>query len=115
MCLNKFDGREFHLGWGRFEQTVLPELIRTVIEENYQLAPISSISEFSIEEGKFYRLPADYFSPKDWFTKKLTVTANTYSIHHFDNSWKKNLSMQEAIRLRVSKMVDRSGLRKLIR
>ena len=32
-------------------------------------------------------LPRDYFSPKDFFTKKLSITENTHAIHHFDGSW----------------------------
>lgn len=31
--------------------------------------------------------PNDYFAPKDVDTKKLTITANTRSIHHYDASW----------------------------
>lgn len=31
--------------------------------------------------------PVDYFCPKSWSTGKITITENTYSIHHFDASW----------------------------
>lgn len=31
--------------------------------------------------------PKEYFSPKDINTKKLTITENTHSIHHYDASW----------------------------
>ena len=31
--------------------------------------------------------PNDYFCPKDSQTLKLTLTSNTYAIHHFDGSW----------------------------
>jgi len=31
--------------------------------------------------------PADYFSPKSSLTGELTITKNTYSIHHYDASW----------------------------
>lgn len=31
--------------------------------------------------------PADYFCPMDFFTRKIRVTDNTYSIHHFAASW----------------------------
>lgn len=30
----------------------------------------------------------DYFSPKDFYTKKIAKTANTFAIHHFDGTWK---------------------------
>lgn len=31
--------------------------------------------------------PRDYFSPKVFDTKKINITENTYSIHHFSQSW----------------------------
>lgn len=31
--------------------------------------------------------PKEYFAPKCVDTKKLTITKNTYSIHHYDASW----------------------------
>lgn len=31
--------------------------------------------------------PREYFSPKDYFTERLHVTKNTYSIHHFSATW----------------------------
>ena len=33
-------------------------------------------------------LPVDCFSPKDFYTKKITLTDNTLAIHHFDGTWK---------------------------
>lgn len=29
----------------------------------------------------------DYFSPKNYVTKKIVITENTYSIHHFAGTW----------------------------
>ncbi len=37
--------------------------------------------------GGFTLLPKDYFCPKDYLTKQLSITENTYTIHHFDGSW----------------------------
>jgi len=31
--------------------------------------------------------PTDYFAPKSALTGELTITKNTYSIHHYDASW----------------------------
>lgn len=39
--------------------------------------------------------PKEYFNPKDSQTYRLTVTENTYSIHHYDASWKKGNSMRK--------------------
>lgn len=35
----------------------------------------------------FMIYPRDYLCPKDYRTRKLNVTPNTYVIHHFDGSW----------------------------
>lgn len=35
----------------------------------------------------FTLFPYDYFCPKDFETKIITLTENTYTIHHFDGSW----------------------------
>lgn len=35
----------------------------------------------------FTLFPKDYFCPKDCETGNLTITDNTYTIHHFDGSW----------------------------
>ncbi|MCR5670833.1 MAG: glycosyl transferase [Butyrivibrio sp.] len=31
--------------------------------------------------------PSEYLSPKNYYTGKVTITENTYSIHHFEASW----------------------------
>lgn len=31
--------------------------------------------------------PTEFFCPKDFKTRKLRITENTYMIHHFDGSW----------------------------
>lgn len=35
----------------------------------------------------FTLLPKDYLCPKDYKTRELNITKNTYTIHHFDGSW----------------------------
>lgn len=43
-------------------------------------------NQFQCVNG-FTLLPKDYLCPKDHETKKITITENTYTIHHFDGSW----------------------------
>lgn len=35
-----------------------------------------------------YIYPKEYFCPKDYVTNRLTITNNTYSIHHYTATWK---------------------------
>ncbi len=37
--------------------------------------------------GDIEILPVEYLCPKDYFSGRLKITENTYSIHHFDGSW----------------------------
>ncbi|UNP76362.1 glycosyl transferase [Bacillus nitratireducens] len=37
--------------------------------------------------GELKVFPSEYFCPQDFETGKLTITPNTYSIHHYDSSW----------------------------
>ncbi len=50
-----------------------------------------SLGYFSTDQVKTLEdltiYPVDYFSPIDLTTRKLRVTKNTYSIHHFAGSW----------------------------
>lgn len=36
---------------------------------------------------KFVLYPSEYFCPKDWVTKKINITKNSYTIHHFNGSY----------------------------
>jgi Glycosyltransferase sugar-binding region containing DXD motif len=42
-------------------------------------------SIFSCGELKVF--PSEYFCPQDFETGTLTITPNTYTIHHYDSSW----------------------------
>ena len=35
----------------------------------------------------FTLFPSEFFCPKDWLTKDIHLTENSYAIHHFDGSW----------------------------
>lgn len=49
--------------------------------------------------------PREYFAPKDYFTGRLRLTRNTYSIHHFDSTWfTQEEHAQRTYDLRVARM-----------
>lgn len=49
--------------------------------------------------------PVDYFCPLNFDTGRLMVTENTFSIHHFDSSWKgKNAAIYNKIRQYLNRM-----------
>lgn len=68
------DGTMNNESSGYFES--MPFILRGFRPNNrYQL-----IDGFSI-------LPSDFFHPYDYMTKELSITHNTYGIHHFYGSW----------------------------
>ena len=63
-----------------------------------------------VEDFTFY--PKDYFCPMSWKTRKLNITKNTKTIHHFAGSWlseeiqKSNKRYQFVVKLFGEKVAD---------
>lgn len=58
--------------------------------------------------------PKDYFNPKDNQTYKLEVTENTYSIHHYDASWKNgNSAVKQKVFRLISVIIGKERFMKL--
>ena len=60
--------------------------------------------------------PIEYFCPKVMGTNKINLTKNTYSIHHFESSWKSNNRLLRKVgyylipvKQFIKKMVRRNG------
>lgn len=105
-CLDYYENKHFNLGFGRYDTTVLPSIILDRISQNYKLVDIKSKDEFNINDHcNIYRFPVDFFSPLTWDTHRLTVTNNTYAIHHFAGTWKKNSTKAERIRKTIKRIL----------
>lgn len=69
--------------------------LKTVVEyttEELRKLGFKNVSGIQTIEGiKIY--PADYFCPMDYITGAITVTGNTYSIHHYKASWQSDLEL----------------------
>ena len=78
-----YERRDFVDDDGYMDSTTLPTVLaRKLKGENLEIFPM------------------DYFSPKNTRTLELQVTANTYSIHHFNGSWH-SLAQQKHVALRT--------------
>lgn len=86
-CFEQYIDKDFIDSEGKMRTEVLPHVIKCTLEKNYKLVGINSPSEFIEDEDTVCYLPHDYFSPKDYVTKKISVTDNTYCIHHFAGTW----------------------------
>lgn len=49
----------------------------------------------------FTLLPSDYLCPKDHKTRKIHITKNTLTIHHFDGSWQTKEQKFKAVIIRI--------------
>lgn len=84
LALQHYANRPFVKQDGRFDMQPIPRLFNTVLHKCYrfndtpdQLQKLSDVTLY----------PYDYFSPKNYQTKKVNKTHNTHSIHHFDGAW----------------------------
>ncbi len=60
--------------------------------------------------------PKEYFNPKDNQTYEVNMTENTYSIHHYDASWKKgNATLKQMIFKFIAGIIGKENFIKLKR
>lgn len=99
--LDKYDDKNFLLPDGSLNyETVVTHttevLVRHGLILNGQLQEINDMIVY----------PEDYFSPKSYYTGKITLTENTYSIHHYAASWH---SPYQKFREKLWKLIGRSS------
>lgn len=73
---------------GEFIRTICVEITTNILKK-YGLKRENKIQ--ILNDVNVY--PTDYFCPKKMGTNKITLTDNTYSIHHFESSWKSENKM----------------------
>lgn len=88
-CLDYYKRRSFINIYGDYRQAVLPYVMEQRLKNKYELRLVDRISDFDFSPKVVCYLPCDFFCPKSWTTKQITITPNTYCIHHFEGEWKK--------------------------
>lgn len=109
LLYNRYKDKNFAEADGTLHMEPMPAIFRKCIETNYELHPIHSITEF-IKDNNFINVfPIDWFSPKTWDTKEITITPNTYSIHHFAGSWlnSSNIQKKESLKNKVTDIIKK--------
>lgn len=81
--MSDYDDLLFLLADGNYNTTPCPQINSHVFEE-YGARLDNTYQKFD----DFTLFPSDYFCPKDWYTGLTNITDNTYTIHHFDASWR---------------------------
>lgn len=105
MMLDYYADRQFIGADGRLDTKVLPSIFNDLLLENnisiQRVNTIESVNELTNANSVFALLSNDFFSPKDTRTEQVSLTPNTYSIHHFANSWWKNIQRKYTLKERL--------------
>lgn len=84
-CVDYYKGRTFIFPNGKMDTTVLPVIMKNVISQRYSIKAIQVIPERYTDDISVF--VKDYFSPKSFYSNKVEITSNTYSIHQFKTAW----------------------------
>ena len=88
--LEYYTSKEFALPNGLYNDTPLPIMHYEVLNADY------------ITNKKIVPLPTDFLTAKSYKTGKITITPNTYTIHHFAGSWK---SWDEKMKIIIARII----------
>lgn len=88
--LEYYTSKEFALPNGLYNDTPLPIIMDEVLNADY------------ITNKKIVPLPTDFLTAKSYKTGKITITPNTYTIHHFAGSWK---SWDEKMKIIMARII----------
>ena len=88
--LEYYTSKEFALPNGLYNDTPLPIIMDEVLNADY------------ITNKKIVPLPTDFLTAKSYKTGKITITPNTYTIHHFAGSWK---SLDEKMKIIIARII----------
>ena len=81
-CLDYYDTQK------ELSDEVMPSVMKRIFEEKgVKIREIDSPCDFRHDDKELQILPPAYFSPKSYVTGKVSVTEETYCIHHFCGSW----------------------------
>lgn len=97
-CLDYYNGRHFIRSDGSFDMLPLPQIMK------------KQLFELLNDDTQIYT--SDYFTAKNYLNGKITITNNTYCIHHFAGSWKPR---REKIKLFIQKLLGERLTRFVVR
>lgn len=75
---------------------------------NYGLKPINETQRIEVEDRDVMIYSTDFFCPQLYHSKKINLTKNTYSIHHYNASWQsKTQRILSPIKTSIRKLIDK--------
>jgi len=106
-----YDNRPFINTDGTMEMTSNTFIITGMMKEKGFIMNNS----FQEIEGYVAFYPNDYFCPKSYKTGRITITENTYCIHHFNKSWiSKKKKLRNIWKMRIMNIFGYENVQKVI-
>ena len=93
-----YKNRTFVRQDGNLDTTTVVQYVTNIFNQygfNSSLNKIQKINGITV-------YPTEYFCPKDFQTGKITVTENTYTIHHYDGSW---LTSRQKMKIQLRRLL----------
>jgi len=106
--LNYYEDKKFILGNGDQYKIPNPVTITEIIKNKFGWESSKIISELP---SGIYIYPFEYFCAKNLATGEITVTENTYTIHHFSGSW---LTWQDKLKKKIIGFIGPDATQKLV-
>jgi hypothetical protein len=99
-CLEYYRNRKFIKWNGLYDELPLPCIMEKVIKDNFKLIPVSDKKSVIYDEKNVFFLQVNYFSPKQFPVHggEIHITKNTYSIHHFTDTWVFDTTKQKILK-----------------
>lgn len=90
-CLDYYTERPFIKQDGNMDIRKLPEIMVDEIQKKMPIRYLTNMKLRDIEKLDFNKeiivMPDEFFSPKVFDSREVLITPNTYTIHHYQNSW----------------------------
>ena len=109
-CLDYYEGKHFKLPDGSLYIKIIPEIVHEIISGHYEIKHIINKDDFDYRPQVFYEFPNDWFCahvyirPDDPTSLSYIISDNTYCVHHFTNSWVKEIRSESFIKRIVSRL-----------
>lgn len=104
--MTEFHSRKFYLPLGKIDTKPLPQVITQIFVEYYELKKTNVCQHLADGISVFTK---DYFTCKDWETKEIFTTKNSYCIHNFAASWHDDV--EKSIRNKFGPEVSKNLMR----
>lgn len=109
-CMQWYENNNFKNMDGSFNMKVAPVIFQSGLEKVLGEKLIDKNQVEYYVNDTYCIFPYDYFSPKNSFNGNVSVTDNSYTIHHFNADWaqkNKKIKLKKNIHLLLIRMLGR--------